>query len=264
MGYTQRERRRLALQAMVLNPLTSDFLARAGLTSGMKVLDLGCGVGDVALIAARLVGSRGRVTAIDLDGDALNIARARADEEGFSQIQFAQANIAERHGAEPYDAVIGRHILIHAADPLGVLRQAASQIHPQGIVAFQEYDLSSPTPTRPVKPLYDKTFQLVVDLFTRVNVAGIGLGLHQLFLDAGLANVKSRAEFTLDGGRDCPFFEWIAETIRSLAPRLEATGIATAKELELDTLAERLRDEAVAIGGCVPSPVLVGTFGQKP
>jgi cyclopropane fatty-acyl-phospholipid synthase-like methyltransferase len=56
MGHTDRERRRLLLQAAALKPITEDLLRRAGLSVGMTVLDLGCGVGDVSIVAARLVG----------------------------------------------------------------------------------------------------------------------------------------------------------------------------------------------------------------
>lgn len=78
MGHNDRERRRLALQGSILNPVTEQLLRRAGLASGMSVLDFGCGVGDVSMIAARLVGSGGRVTGLDLDEPALAIARERA------------------------------------------------------------------------------------------------------------------------------------------------------------------------------------------
>lgn len=61
LGHTDRERRRLALQAALLNPLTDSFLRRAGVSAGMRVLDLGCGIGEVTLIAARLVGPHGQV-----------------------------------------------------------------------------------------------------------------------------------------------------------------------------------------------------------
>ena len=56
MGHTDRERRRLALQAAILNPLTDSLLRRAGVSAGMSILELGCGIGDVSLIAARLIG----------------------------------------------------------------------------------------------------------------------------------------------------------------------------------------------------------------
>src|SRR5262249_1123434 len=50
MGHDDRERRRLALQASILNPLTEQLLRRAGISTGTHVLDLGCGIGEVSLM----------------------------------------------------------------------------------------------------------------------------------------------------------------------------------------------------------------------
>jgi len=84
MGHDDRERRRLALQAAILNPLTEQLLQRAGISTGMHVLDLGCGIGEVSLMAARLVGRHGAVTAIDIDqADALNRVEVRAPQAGI-------------------------------------------------------------------------------------------------------------------------------------------------------------------------------------
>lgn len=263
LGYTDHERRRLALQAAILNPLTEGFLVRAGLARGMRVLDLACGVGEVALIVARLVGPEGYVTAIDLDAGALAISRARAAKAGIDHIRFEQVSVADCPAAEPYDAIVGRHILIHTPDPGAVLRRAAAQVRPGGIVAFQEYDLSHRYPNVPPKPLFEKTFQALIDLFLRATHADIGVRLFPMFHEAGLAAVQSRAEFLLDGGAGCPFYEWLAETVRSLLPKLEALGIATASETDVDTLSDRLRQEALAVGGCLASPVVIGAFGRR-
>src|SRR5215475_7328492 len=113
MGHTDHERRRLALQASILNPLTDSFLRRAGVSAGMSVLELGCGIGEVSLIAARLVGPHGQLHGIDLDPAALEVARQRIKSAGHDHVTFEQANVAEHVLSEQYDAVIGRHILIH-------------------------------------------------------------------------------------------------------------------------------------------------------
>src|ERR1700761_2794758 len=76
------ERRRLALQASVLNPLTDSFLRRAGIAGGMRVLEVGCGIGEVSLITARLVGPHGRLHCIDTNAPALETAEARDGSSG--------------------------------------------------------------------------------------------------------------------------------------------------------------------------------------
>jgi hypothetical protein len=54
LGHTSVEQQRLIRQARVLAPLTERFLQDAGISSGMRVLDIGCGMGDVTIIAAHL------------------------------------------------------------------------------------------------------------------------------------------------------------------------------------------------------------------
>ena len=91
MGATEHERRRLLLQGSILNPLTDRFLRQAGISAGMRVLDLGCGIGDVSLMAARIVGPAGSVTGLDLDSAALDVAQTRAREENLLNVNFEQA-----------------------------------------------------------------------------------------------------------------------------------------------------------------------------
>src|SRR5215813_14453376 len=90
LGYSAEEGRRLAAQAAMLEDLTLDVLRRAGLAPGMRVLDLGCGVGDVSLLAARLVGESGAVLGVDRAASSLEIARQRAGALGAGHVRFAQ------------------------------------------------------------------------------------------------------------------------------------------------------------------------------
>src|SRR5215813_975042 len=112
MGHDDRERRRLALQASILNPLTEQLLRRAGISTGMHVLDLGCGIGELSLMVARMVGRHGTVTAIDIDQIALATSTARAREQALDNVQFVQGSIDQYEPGRAFDAVIGRHILI--------------------------------------------------------------------------------------------------------------------------------------------------------
>jgi ubiquinone/menaquinone biosynthesis C-methylase UbiE len=49
----------------MLRPITERLLRSAGIEPGMRVLDIGCGAGDVSMLAAELVGSTGSVVGID-------------------------------------------------------------------------------------------------------------------------------------------------------------------------------------------------------
>jgi ubiquinone/menaquinone biosynthesis C-methylase UbiE len=265
LGHTDHERRRLALQAAVLNPLTSNFLVRAGISAGMRVLDLGSGIGEVALIAARLVGPHGHVHCIDIDAGALEIARGRMRSAGHDHVTFELTNINDHSPAKLYDAVIGRHILIHTPDALAVLRKVASIVQPGGVIAFQEYDLSFYPHGYPELPLMFWVEEVIVEFFRRsVPNANMGTQLFYLMQEAGLPSPECRAECVTDGGPHSPVYEWLAESVRSLLPRMEALGITTAAETDIDTLAERLRHESLEKRGVTIAPLMVGAFSRKP
>src|SRR5882762_10965836 len=91
LGHSQDEIRRLIDQAAILRPTTERLLRSAGIEQGMRVLDLGCGAGDVSMLAGKLVGPTGSVVGIDPNADVLAVARGRA--EGLSHVTFAQASV---------------------------------------------------------------------------------------------------------------------------------------------------------------------------
>src|SRR5688500_3219381 len=88
MGYSEAERRRLIEQAALFRPVTERFLVEAGIGPGMRVLDVGCGVGDVSLLLGELVGPKGAVIGVDRDPRALALARQRAI--GREQVTFLE------------------------------------------------------------------------------------------------------------------------------------------------------------------------------
>jgi len=76
LGYTNAEHDRLIRQATRIAPITERLFREGGIGPGQRVLDLGSGVGDVALLVARLVGPSGEV--VGIERDAASIARANA------------------------------------------------------------------------------------------------------------------------------------------------------------------------------------------
>jgi len=265
MGHDDRERRRLSLQASILNPLSDQLLRRAGLAARLRVLDIGCGVGELSMVAARLVGPGGHVTGIDIDDAALAIAAARAREQGLNHVDFVRANVSEYRTDATYDAVIGRHILIHTPDPRVVVGMAHSLLQPGGVAVFQEYDFSVVHRPFPDAPLCARIFDVFRELFAKIVHDNIGTRLFHLFIEAGFLSPQCRVEYPIDGGGDSPFYEWIAESFRSILPRAEALGLVRSDEVAgIDSLAGRLREEVVSHRGCVPGPTMVGCFARKP
>ena len=77
LGRTQAEYQRLTEQAEILRPVTERMVLAAGIEPGMRVLDVGCGAGDVSFLVAALVGPKGSIVGVDLDGEALKFAEER-------------------------------------------------------------------------------------------------------------------------------------------------------------------------------------------
>ena len=263
MGRTDRERRRLLLQASILNPLTERFLLQAGIRPGMRVLDLGCGIGDLALIAARLTGPGGSVVGVDVDDQALEMAESRAAEDGFRNVSFSCADILAYSPQETFDAVIARHVLLHSHDPLAVVRKAASLVRQGGFAAFQEYDLSFWPPSYPEVLLASNLQWAMVELF-RISTphANIGMRLGWLLQMAGLGDPTAVAKCLMDGRADSPFYEWLAETVRSVLPSMEKLGLAPIAG-DVETLAQRLREQITDFGSCMTTPLIVSAWACK-
>jgi ubiquinone/menaquinone biosynthesis C-methylase UbiE len=104
LGNSEQEQRRLKLQARFLEKWTEQFLLLAGLKPGMRVLDLGCGMGDVSLLAARLVGSTGHVTSIDRDPVVIEKVRERVRlENRDTEIEFIESDLFEFHAPRGFE-----------------------------------------------------------------------------------------------------------------------------------------------------------------
>src|SRR6266568_2097388 len=140
LGHTPEAFQRLLKQGQLFNPFTRRLLEDAGLRAGMKVLDLGCGPGDVSLIAAELVGEEGRVVGVDMNPTVLQLAKSRAQEARLSQISFQSGDIHDLPFAQEFDVIVGRLILQHVSQPAVLLCRLTTHLRPGGLVAFQEYD----------------------------------------------------------------------------------------------------------------------------
>jgi hypothetical protein len=107
--------------------------------------------------------------------------------------------------------------------------------------------------------------QLVTETFTRAGMhVRMGRQLFGAFLAAGLPAPKMRDEALVGGGPDFGGYAWLAGVARSLAPLMAKLAIADVDQLGLDTLTDRIRDDAVAGGAVVWTPSFVGAYARRP
>src|SRR6266700_2148824 len=138
LGSTDAEHERLIWQAARVAPITERLFCEAGIGLGQRVLDIGSGVGDVAMLAARLVGPSGEVVGVERDSRSIARARARVAEAGLRNVSFIESDISQIPDATLFDSAVGRFILMWPPDPVSVLRSVSRLVRQGGVVAFQE------------------------------------------------------------------------------------------------------------------------------
>lgn len=246
MGRSKGEEERLIHQSQLYDAITRRFLNDAGVGNGMKVLDIGCGPGDVSLTAAELVGPDGSVVGVDVNPDIIGTARDRAHSAGFSNVEFRTGDARTLDVGSDFDVLTGRLVLMYMGDPAEALRQLTARLRPGGIVAFQEAEFSD-YHKRADTPVANDLIEWAISVFKRSGAhIEMGLNLFGAFVDAGLPEPEMHLAAPVGGPENWTGYRFVVEAFRSLVPLMEEFGIATAEEVDLDTLAERLRNEVVA------------------
>jgi len=264
LGHAARELDRLIRQAAFFGDLTAHTLRLAGLGPGMRVLDLGCGAGDVSLLAASIVGPSGSVTGIDMNAETVKLAQSRIESAKIPNVTIGSGDITKLPYAGEFDAVIGRLIVLYLGDQAAGMKAFRGYVKPGGIIYFQEFGQPQPTSIPPV-PLYDQARRWIEAAFERGNIElYMGMRLARLYRAAGLPAPSMLGMSRIETGPDSPAYEYLAQTLRSLLPLIERTGVATKAEVDIETLADRLRDEGIVTGGVFHLPELVAAWTRRP
>lgn len=264
LGYSDEEQRRLIEQDSIYGPVTTRLLQDAGIGRGARALDVGCGVGDVSLRVAELVGPTGAVLGVDTDAQALETARARAAAAGHTQARFSQADLRALPRDEIFDAVVGRLILMYLGEPADALRRLRRHVRPGGIFAFHEIAFHMP-PRTPHLPLVEQCLTWIFETLERAGIdLDIGLKLPRIFEEAGFPAPALRVDTLVMTGPESPMYQFLANTIRSLLPSMQRLGVATLEEVGLETLAARLREEVLTAQGVSLWPPLIGAWTRTP
>ncbi len=228
LGHSDRELDRLNEQARLIDPITRRFLCAAGIVPGMRVLDVGSGAGDLALLAAELVGAGGEVVGTDRSPAALATATRRADARNLRNVVFREGDPAEMTFDRPFDAAIGRYVLMFQRDPAAMLCHwvqetlwlSGADIR-MGTRLFATFIAAGlPAPSMQLETL----------------VAGVSNNANPVHLVAGLAG--------------------------TLADAMERLGVATSAEVGLETLTERMIGEAAASASVILGRFEIGAWSR--
>ncbi len=225
LGSTDAEQERLIRQAALLAPFTERFFLGAGIGPGQRVLDIGSGVGDVAMLVAKLVNPSGEVVGVERDARSIARARARVSEAGLHNVTFTQSDVSQIPSSKPFDAVVGRFILMFLPDPVAV--------------------------------------SLVHETFRRSGAnTEMGFALYQIFQEAGLPAPTVNLEMPL--GNDPEFIRWVPDVLGSLLPQVQQFNLPLEPLGDLATLPQRLQAEIAAANTVVTWMAMVGAWSRKP
>jgi SAM-dependent methyltransferase len=263
------ERLRLMTQAELLAPLTKRLLKKAGISSGMRVLDIGSGSGDVSFLAARLVGPEGRVIGVDSDPAQVGFAEQRAKAEGWGNVSFMVADYREIEFAPPVDAIVGRLVLMYAPEPIEALRHTLRNLRTGGVIALQESitDYDAPVLVEPPDCLAGRVVEWFRAGFKHAGVQPrLGLRLFGLLKAAGLdCSTEIDMSVPIQQGPEGALFRTLTSVVRSQMSAIVASGAATRSEIDIETLEQRLIADAPP-GGVVGyfNSGHVGIWAKKP
>jgi protein-L-isoaspartate O-methyltransferase len=263
LGYSKAESERLIRQATQLAPLTERFFRDAGIGPGQRVLELGSGMGDVAMLVARLVGPSGSVLGIERDADSIKFADARVAAAGLKNISFSQSDISQLQTEKQFDAAVGRFILQFLPDPVSVIRSLAACVRPGGVIAFHEPQWQPYQDLLRQLPLVHACAHAVRSTMQSSGVrTDSGLSLHNVFQQACLPAPNMRIEMIL--GAQPGFTTWICDLLFSLLPKARQYAISLDALGNLETLAERVHAEVTAANTVVPIIALVAAWSTVP
>jgi ubiquinone/menaquinone biosynthesis C-methylase UbiE len=261
LGNTDAEHERLIRQAARLAPVTEAFFREAGVGAGQRVLDVGSGVGDVAMLLARLVGSTGAVVGVERDAKSIARATARTAEARLFNITYVEGDIADWPLSGVFDAVVGRYVLQFLPHPAGVLRRLSQSLRGGGIAAFLECSFAPFMALSAHPPLWSTAVRLMYEISTCHGVhMEMGPELFRTFIDAGLPAPHMRLYMEL--GHDPNFTRWLADVLRTLRPQFSEFRISADLLGDLDTLEDRLHAEVASSKTVVPWLSMVGAYAR--
>jgi SAM-dependent methyltransferase len=213
---------------------TRRVLAEAGVRAGMRVADVGCGVGMVTEMLAGLVGSDGRVVGIDGSAAQIDEARTRLEWCASNTTLVVADALATGLPAESFDIVYCRFLLMHLPQPERALWEMRRLLRPSGVLVCEDGDVTTAgSETHSALNAFAELFERLGPL-RRVDYS-IGRRLFQLVREAGFLSPEiSFNQPVVARGENKRLLEL---SVAEAAPAIIQAGLLTHRQMEL-TLAE--------------------------
>lgn len=225
---------RLDVLANATWPTSESFLEESGLRPGMKLLDVGCGNGEISRRIAKRIGMHGSVFGIDVDAKKIDIAKRKTTAENLHQARFEVRDIREiaqkKTDLDNYDFIYMRFILSHLQDPLALLRGLRTYLNPNGIIAIEDVEFDSHYCVPPCA-----AFERYVALYIQAAKyrganANIGPKLTDLMEQAGYMDLTHSSILPVFTNGDGKLMALI--TMEAISEAVIAAGITSRDEVE--------------------------------
>jgi ubiquinone/menaquinone biosynthesis C-methylase UbiE len=260
LGHDPNELARLDRQAASIADATRLLLLAAGLERGQRVLDLGTGLGHVARMAGDIVGPDGTVVGLDRSVDALAVARQRCHDAHESHVSFVEGDVVSWRAADPFDVVIGRLVLFHVVDPAAVVRHHLANLRQGGLLLAIDFDLGGCRAEPFVALAYDAV-QWVERAFMAAGASPrIGARLATILRQVELRDVNTLGVQAYLQPDDPMAASLLAGVVRSVAPVMVERGIATAEQVDVQTIEARIAHELQRHHAVLMPPTVVGAW----
>lgn len=232
------------------NAPSARFFGDIGIDPGARVLDVGCGNGDLSRYVAGLAGPGGEVVAIDRSEPALAVARTTDAGSDAAHIQYRAVDLSgDLPDLGRFDAIVGRRVLMYLPDASKTLERLVAMAKPDAILAFQEHARAGlPAGIGHLalhRQLYNWNWSTVA---AEGGDVGLALRLPELMQRLGLSVEEARGEAILLHP-DQPSF--VPTLTHAMLPRMVERGIATVEQVDPDTLPQRIEEEHRAVGGTI-------------
>ena len=231
---------------------------RRGIGPGLRVLDVGCGGGDVTREIARRIGAGGHVTGIDMDEVEIGLAREEATALRLVNVDYRVGNLLTDTIGERFDAIYARFLLSHLSNPeLGLARMVAC-LKPGGLIVLEDVDFSGCFCHPPRAAFADYVRWYEESARRRGADSHLGVRLPSLLAEAGIQVDGARA--VIPAAIEGPIKEIAVSTLSAIADAVIEEGLASraAVKAAIADLAAAVADPGVFLS----MPRIVQCWGR--